>query len=873
MAAFITMPSTRAFAGERRRASAAKAAAFKKTRVSRKAITELKKRARAAKRPKKHKKIGSRLHKIISSAESYDTPQAPPSAPSKKIKPGARKIKVIFNLKDKRIDIGRLKSRGASNVKIRGDLLTAEMPPEKIEEVVDSVKSIKHARTPQKFFAFGDPVTSEGVALTGANTLQLAGFTGQGVKIGIIDIGFKGLSAAIANESLPAGLKTVNFTVDGIEAEYKHGTACAEIVYDMAPGAAFYLIKVADEIDFYDAIDYCKNAGIDIISSSIGTMGSGPGDGTGPVCAAMDTARTSGILGVNASGNNGTDTSGSVTVGFHWKGAFRDTNNDLMHEFNTTDNQSIANVVVATPSHDDDGNSLNDDLTVILRWDDWPSANVDYDLYLYDENYILVASSTGTQNGSQPPLEKIIYDVPDSSTSGEQYFLMVERVAGEPTGVDIELFATGSTCFVTYYSAVSSIIEPADAASVLTASAIDRNKWAIGPQEEFSSQGPTNAWAGSTARIKPDICGPDMVSTSVYSPSVFAGTSAATPHAAGAAAVILSMHPHYGPDQLQNAIESSATDTGSAGKDNIYGSGRINLPMASLNNKPVLDWAGEANYVSDGLNPETGYSTTNFVFKIKYTDADGDAPAISRLYLDKNGDGDYIDLDEQADMSKASGTYAGGAIYIYNTTIPFSATSQNCSYYFSFSDGIASATGNIAQAISSATALNTPNVLQTLGINVDKNTWNISPTPIQIPAAPLVMAAQNRIKVTNAGDGAQTYNLKIDDDDSKNEWAHGTTEAGSALNTYILSGLFSGQADTVVPASFNEGTNDDILTGSTRAASSTGFAFGSGSQDGAGITQGSEVYLYFRLDLPAAVSGDNFDKSHDITVELGCQAG
>jgi hypothetical protein len=58
---------------------------------------------------------------------------------------------------------------------------------------------------------------------------------------------------------------------------------------------------------------------------------------------------------------------------------------------------------------------------------------------------------------------------------------------------------------------------------------------------------------------------------------VFNGTSAATPHVAGAAALALSAFPGYGPDQLQSFLERLAVDMGDAGIDVQFGYGRLYL--------------------------------------------------------------------------------------------------------------------------------------------------------------------------------------------------------------------------------------------------------------------------------------------------------
>ncbi|MFA5859295.1 MAG: kelch repeat-containing protein, partial [Elusimicrobiota bacterium] len=69
------------------------------------------------------------------------------------------------------------------------------------------------------------------------------------------------------------------------------------------------------------------------------------------------------------------------------------------------------------------------------------------------------------------------------------------------------------------------------------------------------------------------------------------------------------------------------------------------MPAASkdapdvINNSPSISWTSEAGYTSDGLNPEDGATSTQFVYRVKYTDPDNDAPATGypKLYLKTNG--------------------------------------------------------------------------------------------------------------------------------------------------------------------------------------------------------------------------------------------
>ena len=118
---------------------------------------------------------------------------------------------------------------------------------------------------------------------------------------------------------------------------------------------------------------------------------------------------------------------------------------------------------------------------------------------------------------------------------------------------------------------------PADSPDAITVGAVDVSS----PYtfEPYSSQGPTFGAGGtcSGGSTKPDIAAYANVSTVSYGATGFAGTSAATPHVAGAAALILDAIPGYSVSQLQDYLESNAIDMGAAGKDNLYGSGRLYL--------------------------------------------------------------------------------------------------------------------------------------------------------------------------------------------------------------------------------------------------------------------------------------------------------
>lgn len=117
--------------------------------------------------------------------------------------------------------------------------------------------------------------TSEGVKVTGADRWQAAGFYGQGVKIGVIDVGFGGYEALVGTE-LPGldRLQTRSFASDKTLGKERHGTGVAEIIHDMAPDADLWLVRIDTNLSTDKAIRWLVDeVGVDLISMSIGSAG------------------------------------------------------------------------------------------------------------------------------------------------------------------------------------------------------------------------------------------------------------------------------------------------------------------------------------------------------------------------------------------------------------------------------------------------------------------------------------------------------------------------------------------------------------------------------------------------------------------------
>jgi len=442
------------------------------------------------------------------------------------------------------IDEENLGLYGATVEAVSRHLIRAKIPVSRLLEIVDEVEGISYIRLSHT--PLPASVTSEGVALTNAVDYHRAGYDGQNTKVAVIDLGFNQLEAVQDVGELPSNVITKDFTGTGLTTGSNHGTKVAQIVYDMAPQSQIYLIKVADEVDLENAKDYCITEGVDIISHSCGWPNTNFTDGAGLACDIANDAQSHGILWGNAAGN---------ATQQHYQHSFSDTDGDGWHEFSSGGDES--NSFAADPWND---------VTIFLTWDTWPTTDQDYDLYLYDSDSNLVAFSTNRQTGIQPPTEKIVYRAPGYGTYNIRIFNF--SASGNE---DLKIVI--SHWDLEYRTAAHSIWPPADAVGVMSAGAINQANWETGPQESYSSQGPTN-----DGRIKPDISGPDGVMRYADGGAGRGyGTSYAAPHVAGAASLLLSKYPDCTAAQLQSSLERWALDMGAPGKDNIYGSGRLNL--------------------------------------------------------------------------------------------------------------------------------------------------------------------------------------------------------------------------------------------------------------------------------------------------------
>ena len=254
------------------------------------------------------------------------------------------------------------------------------------------------------------------------------------------------------------------------------------------------------------ALNYAKDNNIRIINHSLVVPNTNFYDGEcwsfsglpNAVCSANN-AYGNNILWVNAAGNQAQK---------HYWADFNDSDGDDWHNISPSD--ETINISV----------NAGDKIKVYLTWDAWNdelTTDQDYDLFLYNSSNIEVANSTNTQAGGalQIPTEEIVFSAPADGP----YYLKILKYSAT-SNHRLQIYSINHR--LTPAKADRSLLSPADAVGAMAVGAIDQDIWAeVGAtQEPYSSKGPTN-----DGRIKPDIMGPDNVSTDVYNTG-FTGTSA-----------------------------------------------------------------------------------------------------------------------------------------------------------------------------------------------------------------------------------------------------------------------------------------------------------------------------------------------------------
>jgi MYXO-CTERM domain-containing protein len=200
-----------------------------------------------------------------------------------------------------------------------------------------------------------------------------------------------------------------------------------------------------------------------------------------------------------------------------------------------------------------------------LRWSEpMGEASVDLDLYLFDEDGNPCTSATqgvDLQDGDDHP-----YEIAECHTSGAWAQAWVVANGNDVTGLEGYLYAYGGLDEADA-TPERNLTLPGDTRLGISVGAVDLPD--TSQVASYSSRGPTE-----DGEMRPHLVAPAGVSTASYGASLFSGTSAATPHVTGVAALLLHADRlGMDPADVRDYLTSATTDIGPAGADHASGAG------------------------------------------------------------------------------------------------------------------------------------------------------------------------------------------------------------------------------------------------------------------------------------------------------------
>ena len=495
----------------------------------------------------------------------------------------------ILTADDRAAERAVSRAGGTVTGSVAGQLVQALVPAGGVASLADDdsaryvQRPVRVNRLPRTEAVGFGPTIGDEVALTNAAAWHDAGITG-GVRVGIID--FFDPSVWNPAEHGPFPDAAHQFCLDALDGLCtpsgqiaqgdRHGVAVAEIVKDMAPDAELFIATAGTTAETQSAIDWMVSNGVHIVTRSLGAPYDGPGDGTGPLDAVVDNAAAHGITWFNSGGNDAAAGYGRYTDGVDANGFV-----DFLN------GPGVDTMLRIDPT----GGGVAFDG---IRWaNDWnlpPSSVTDYAVEVYagftESSLTLLGVVNDSQVGGAPPLEAA--DLSAAIGFGQAMFLRIRVVAhyspSAPDTIEVATFfgdiepGRQSAPF----SAAKPVVDSRNPALV-SVGAIDPADGSTGIAF-YSSRGPTN-----DGRIKPDVSAPSCVHSTIYpAPNCFNGTSAASPAAAGMAALLLGRSLAVPGMPLASLTRHLVRDLGPPGVDNDYGSGEILLPAApaAVSNAP-----------------------------------------------------------------------------------------------------------------------------------------------------------------------------------------------------------------------------------------------------------------------------------------------
>jgi hypothetical protein len=509
-----------------------------------------------------------------------------------------------------------LEALGMQGAVAFGRIVSGQLPISAIADMA-ALASLQFARPAYATTNVG-LVTSQGDQAMRADVARATfGVDGSGVTIGVLSDSFNclgGAAADVASDDLSP--VTVIQELPDCRGGTDEGRAMLQLVHDIAPGASLaFATAFIGQASFASNILALQAAGAGVIVDDV-IFFAEPMFQDGIIAQAVDTVKRAGVPYFSSAGNNARHSYQSpFRAGpFFADGAFpsapgaRHFLGGTAHNFNPGPGEDVFQRITVP---------AGTGFTISFQWDSpfasicpgCPGSPNDLDIYVFNAPPTTVLAGSTNNNIGGDAVE--VFSILNPPGSGVTAFnILITRFDGpNPRLIKYVRFGGGGVTineFDTQSSTLYGHANAAGAAAVGAASYRDTPEFGVSPPllEPFSSAGSTpilfntagNRLAIPRSRLKPKIVAPDGTDTTFFcprSPSIpsscdvdgtsfpnFFGTSAAAPHAAAVAALMLEAMPTTAPHAIYVTLELTAIDMGPPRFDFDNGFGLIQADHA-----------------------------------------------------------------------------------------------------------------------------------------------------------------------------------------------------------------------------------------------------------------------------------------------------
>lgn len=530
-----------------------------------------------------------------------------------------------------------LQSVGARNLSVFGRMVSGRVPIAAIPNL-DALGTLKFVRPAYARMKTG-AVTSQGDAAQRSDLARASfGVDGTGITIGALSDSFDcqgGAAGDVASGDLPPGI-VVLAEEAGCVSGTDEGRAMMQIIHDVAPGASQAFHRGLDgQADFANGIiELATVAGAKVIVDDLSYFAA-PFFQDGIIAQAVDIVKGMGVSYFSAAGN---DARRSYESAFRpgeifADGAFPSAPNvphffgGTAHDFDPGPGVDVFQRITIP---------ANASFDLSLQWDSpfasacvgCPGTANDLDLYFFDDPPTTVLLATTEDNlTSGDPVEP--FDYINGPAAVTRNFMIVKFAGPDPGLIKYVRFGGGSGITAEFDTASGTVVghpNAAGAEAVGAAFFLETPAFGVNPPllEPYSSAGSVPILFDTSGvrfdvpevREKPEIVAPDGGNTTFFVedsdedvdtfPNFF-GTSAAAPHAAGVAALMLDGDASLSPASVYTALEASTIDMLTPGFDFDSGFGLIQADVVVKAVLPDTDTDGVPDVVDNcplNANPD-----------------------------------------------------------------------------------------------------------------------------------------------------------------------------------------------------------------------------------------------------------------------------